>query len=65
MCIRDRFRIAAPDAPIAISNNEIPFIKRLLSEGAINIEHKAVKITKEITPGLIKTYICFKKLTNE
>ena len=43
----------------------LPFIKRLLSEGAINIEHKAVKITKEITPGLIRTYICLKKLTNE
>ena len=59
------FRIAAPEAPTAINNNEIPFIKRLLSEGAINIEHKAVKMTKEITPGLIKTYICLKKLTNE
>tara|TARA_B100001063_G_scaffold26046_1_gene19924 strand:- start:148 stop:531 length:384 start_codon:yes stop_codon:yes gene_type:complete len=58
-------RIAAPEAPIAISNKETPFMKILLSEGAINIAHKAVKITKEITPGLIKTYICLKKPTSE
>ena len=49
------FNIADPDAPIAISNNDIPLMKRLLSEGAINIEQRAVKITREITPGLIKT----------
>ena len=49
------FKMADPDAPIAISNSEIPLINKLLSEGAINIEHKAVNITKEITPGLIKT----------
>jgi hypothetical protein len=49
------FNIAEPDAPIAISNRETPFIKRLLSDGAINIAHKAVKITRDITPGLIKT----------
>jgi hypothetical protein len=49
------FNIAEPEAPIAISNRETPFIKRLLSDGAINIAHKAVKITRDITPGLIKT----------
>ena len=31
-------------------------IKKVLSEGAIIIAHKAVKITKEITPGLMRTY---------
>jgi len=59
------FRIADPDAPMAISNNEIPLIKRVLSDGAINIEHNAVNITKEITPGLIKTYTCLKNLVKE
>ena len=54
-------RIADPEAPIAISNRQIPFRKIFLSEGARSIAHKAVKITRDITPGLIKTYICFKK----
>jgi len=49
------FNIAEPDAPIAIKRRDIPLIKRLLSEGAINIAHKAVKITRDMTPGLIKT----------
>ena len=49
------FNIAEPEAPIAINKRETPFIKRLLSDGAINIAHKAVKITRDITPGLIKT----------
>ena len=49
------FKIAEPEAPIAINNNEIPLIKRLLSEGARSIAHNAVKMTKDITPGLIKT----------
>ena len=57
------FKIADPDAPIAIRIRATPLINKLLSEGASNIEHKAVNITKEITPGLIKTYICFKKFT--
>ena len=48
------FKIAEPEAPTAINNNEIAFIRRLFSEGAISIEHKAVKITNEITPGFIK-----------
>ena len=49
------FKIADPDAPIAIKSKEMPFMKKLLSDGAINIEHRAVKTTNEITPGLIKT----------
>ncbi len=57
------FKIADPEAPIAMSIRAIPLINKLLSEGASNIAHKAVNITKEITPGLIKTYSCFKKFT--
>ena len=57
------FKIADPDAPIAIRIRATPLINKLLSEGASNIAHKAVNITKEITPGLIKTYNCFKKFT--
>ena len=49
------FSIAEPDAPIAINNKETAFKKRLLSDGAINIAHKAVKMTRDITPGFIKT----------
>ena len=49
------FNIAEPDAPIAIKRRDTPLIKKLLSEGAINIAHKAVKITRDMTPGLIKT----------
>ena len=49
------FKIAAPDAPIAIKIKDIDLIKKLLSEGAIIIAHKAVKITNEMTPGFIKT----------
>ena len=49
------FSIAEPEAPIAINNKETALIKKLLSDGAINIEHKAVNITRDITPGLIKT----------
>ena len=30
-------------------------VKRLLSEGANSIEQSAVKITREITPGLTST----------
>ena len=57
------FKIADPDAPIAIRIRATPLINKLLSDGASNIAHKAVNITKEITPGLIKTYSCFKKFT--
>ena len=49
------FKIAEPDAPIAIRVRAIPFINKLLSDGANNIAHKAVNITREITPGLIST----------
>ena len=49
------FKIAEPDAPIAIRVRAIPFINKLLSDGANNIAHKAVNITSEITPGLIST----------
>ena len=38
-----------------INNKETVFKKRLLSDGAINIAHKAVKMTRDITPGFIKT----------
>ena len=48
------FKIAEPEAPTAISTRAIPLINKLLSEGASNIAHKAVNITREITPGLIK-----------
>tara|TARA_B100000767_G_scaffold92197_1_gene88653 strand:- start:561 stop:689 length:129 start_codon:yes stop_codon:yes gene_type:complete len=41
---------------MAISISDIDLIKKVLSEGAIIIAHKAVKITKEITPGLMSTY---------
>ena len=49
------FNIADPEAPIAIITKLIALIKRLLSEGANSIEQSAVKITKEITPGLTST----------
>ena len=49
------FRIAEPEAPKAIKINEIPLIYKLWSEGAKIIAQRAVKITSEITPGLIKT----------
>ena len=58
-------RIAEPDAPTAISNKQTPFIKIFLSEGARSIAHNAVKITSEITPGLMRTYICLKKLRTD
>ena len=48
------FKIAEPDAPTAMSTRAIPLTNKLLSEGASNIAHKAVNITREITPGLIK-----------
>ena len=54
-------RIAEPDAPATISNKQTPFIKIFLSEGTRSA-HNAVKITSEITPGLMRTYICLKKL---
>jgi hypothetical protein len=57
--------MADPDAPIAISSKLIPLITSDLSEGATSIAHKAVNITKEITPGLIKTYTCFNKCNRE
>ena len=56
------FSIAEPEAPNAISSKQIPCMKIFLSEGARSIAQSAVKITKEITPGLISAYICFKKL---
>lgn len=49
------FRIAAPEAPIETKINDIDLIKKLSSEGAIIIAHKAVKITREMTPGFINT----------
>ena len=55
------FKIADPDAPIAIKIKLTPLIRRDLSDGATSIAHKAVNITKEITPGLIKTYTCLNK----
>ena len=59
------FKIADPEAPIAISNRLIPLMKIDFSDGATNIEHNAVNITREITPGFIKTYTCFKKFNSE
>ena len=59
------FKIADPDAPIAISIKLTPLIRRDLSDGATSIAHNAVNITNEITPGLIKTYTCFKKFNSE
>ena len=50
------FKIAAPEAPIAIKIKDIALMKKLLSEGAIIIAHKAVNITSEITPGFISMY---------
>ena len=49
------FRIAEPDAPKAIRISEMPLISKGSSDGAKMIAHKAVKITREITPGLINT----------
>ena len=51
------FKIAAPEAPIAIKIKDIALMKKLLSEGAIIIAHKAVNITSEITPGFISIII--------
>jgi len=59
------FKIADPEAPIAISRRLIPLMKIDFSDGATNIAHNAVNITNEITPGLIKTYTCFKKFNSE
>ena len=59
------FKIADPEAPIAISSKLIPLMKIDFSDGATSIAHNAVNMTKEITPGLIKTYICFNKFTSE
>ena len=49
------FKMAEPDAPRAMRIRAIPLTNKLLSEGASNIEHNAVNITRDITPGLIKT----------
>ena len=46
------FKIADPEAPIAIITKQIALTKRLLSEGANSIAQSAVKITRDITPGL-------------
>ena len=49
------FKIADPEAPIAIKSNETPLTNKLFSEGAKIMAQRAVNITREITPGLIKT----------
>ena len=49
------FKIADPEAPIAIITKLIALTKRLLSDGANSIAQSAVKITKDITPGLTST----------
>ena len=59
------FKIADPDAPIAISSKLTPLIKIDFSDGATSIAHNAVNMTREITPGLINTYICFNKFNSE